>query len=113
MSVRRAVARPVGTDDLLDEVGRYAESDALTSAQKVALRLHDAFLSYPAGLDDGTRAAALAHFSAPALVELTCKFVWWSTNRASVTVGDDAPHDPDRVVSFEYDADGVYRVFAD
>jgi hypothetical protein len=74
------------------------------------LRLHDAFLAYPAGLDPLVRSDALRCFSPSQIVELTFKFVWWSTNRASVTLGDDRPHDETRLTPFHYDERGVYVV---
>jgi hypothetical protein len=110
MSVRRAVARPVTEDDLMDEITRYERSVVLSEPHKVALRLHDAFLAHPAGLAEETRADALRLFSPAQIVELGFKFVWWSTNRATVTLGDDAPHDATRLTSFHYDASGVYVV---
>jgi alkylhydroperoxidase family enzyme len=112
MSVRRAVARPAGTSDLLSEVGRYEQSTSLTDSHKVALRLHRAFLAHPAGLDADVRSEALAHFSAAQIVELVFKFMWWSTNRASVALGDDGPHDATRLTSFRYDETGAYVVGA-
>jgi alkylhydroperoxidase family enzyme len=112
MSVRRAVARPVGTGDLLEDVVDFEASTVLAEQQKVALRLHRAFLTHPAGLAPDVRAQALAHFVPAQIVELAFKFVWWSTNRATVTLGDDAPHDVDRLTSFHYDEQGRYVVHA-
>ena len=112
MSVRRAVARPAGSGDLLDEAVRYEESASLAEYQKVALRLHDSFLAHPAGFGAEARAQALEHFSAVQIVELAFKFIWWSTNRATVTLGDDAPHDEHRLTSFHYDEQGAYVVHA-
>ena len=74
--------------------------------------MHDAFLAYPPGLGTDVRAQALRHFSPAQIVELAFKFVWWSTNRVQVTLGDDAPHDERRVTSFHYDEDGAYVVHA-
>jgi alkylhydroperoxidase family enzyme len=108
--MRRAVARPLGSPDLMNEVLAYERSEILTEAQKVALRLHDAFLVHPAGLDAAAHAEALAHFSPPQIVELALKFLFWSTNRPVVTLGTDAPHDPNRLTSFHYGKDGEYIV---
>jgi alkylhydroperoxidase family enzyme len=110
MSVRRAVARPIEAGDLMEEAVRYEHSTVLTEQQKVALRLHGAFLSNPAGLGHEARADVLAHFTAAQIVELAFKFIWWSTNRATVTLGDDAPHDSERLAAFHYDKDGSYIV---
>jgi alkylhydroperoxidase family enzyme len=112
MSVRRAVARPVEAD-LMDEAVRYEQSTMLTEQQKAALRLHGAFLSHPAGFGVEARAGVLAHFTPAQIVELAFKFIWWSTNRATVTLGDDAPHDSERLTAFHYDEDGSYVVHAD
>jgi alkylhydroperoxidase family enzyme len=106
--MRRAVARPAGASDLAEEVDRYESSDALSEAQKAALRMHDAFLMHPAGFGEERRAEMLEHFSPAEIVELCFKFFWWSTNRASVTLGEDAPHDPDRLTSFHYTELGEY-----
>ena len=76
----------------------------------VSLRLHDAFLFHPAGLDLGTRNEALERFTPAQIVELAFKFLFWSTNRPVVTLGKDAPHDPDRLTSFEYGPNGEYIV---
>jgi hypothetical protein len=56
------------------------------------------------------REDALRCFTPAQIVELGFKMVWWSTNRASVTLGDDRPHDESRIVSFHYDEEGVYVV---
>ena len=97
---------------MLSEVGRYEQSTLLSDSHKVALRLHRAFLSHPAGLDADVRAEALMHFSSAQIVELVFKFMWWSTNRASVTLGEDRPHDATRLTSFRYDETGAYVVEA-
>jgi len=94
----------------MDEIVDFEASTALTDAQKIALRLHRAYLTHPAGLGGDVRGQALAEFSPAQIVELGFKFFWWSTNRASVTLGDDAPHDTERVITFHYDADGRYVV---
>ena len=91
--MRRAVARPPGSSDLMDEVLAYEQSGGLAEYQRVALRLHDAFLVHPAGLDGAMRAATLEHFSPAQIVELAFKFMYWSSNRPMVTIGIDEPHD--------------------
>src|SRR5262249_15439472 len=113
MSMRRAVARPADSPDLMDEVRKYEASESLSSAQKVALRRHDAFLFRPGEVSAALRAEALAHFSAPQLVELALKFYFWSSNRPTVALGKlaaDAPHDPNRLTPFHYDDEGKYIV---
>jgi hypothetical protein len=110
MSMRRTVVRPDDSKDLMDEVRAYDRSESLTTSQKVALRLHEAFLFHPADVSPGLRADVLECFSAPQIVELVLKFLHWSTNRPVVALGSDAPHDPDRLTSFHYDEDGTYVV---
>jgi alkylhydroperoxidase family enzyme len=113
MSVRRSVERPAGAQDLLDEAVNFEASTVLAERQKVALRLHDAFLTHPGGLAEDDRALALVHYTPAQIVELGFKFYWWSSNRATVTLGfDRGPHDPDRITSFHYDPDGTYVVHA-
>jgi len=106
--MRRTVVRPDGTLDLMDEVLTYESSESFTEAQKVVLRLHDAFLLDPAGLSEVVRAQTLAHFSAVQIVELAMKFIQWSSNRPNVALGDDAPHDPTRLTTFHYTETGEY-----
>jgi alkylhydroperoxidase family enzyme len=96
----------------MDEVARYQESTGLSASQKAALRMHDSFLAHPAGFGRARRAEALEHFSPTQIVELAFKFVWWSTNRATVTLGDDAPRDENRVTWFHYDEQGTFIVHA-
>ena len=110
MSVRRAVARPEGSGDLMDEVLAYEESEWLTKSQKVALRLHDAFLGHPAGLNAAARAETLEYFAPAQIVELALKFLYWSSNRPVVALGSDAPHDANRLTSFHYGENGEYIV---
>jgi alkylhydroperoxidase family enzyme len=94
---------------MAEAVGFETSSD-LSEQQKVALRLHDAFLTHPAGFGPESRAEALAQLTPGQIVELAFKFFWWSTNRATVTLGEDAPHDPARLTSFHYDETGTYVV---
>jgi len=110
MSMRRAVARPDGAPDLMDEVRAYEQSTTLSEAQRVVLRLHDVFLLDPGGLTEAARAEALEHFSPAQIVELAFKFFHWSTNRPVVTLGIDAPHDPKRLTGFQYGPNGEYIV---
>ena len=110
MSMRRAVAWPSGSGDLMDAALAYERNETLSESQRVALRLHDAFLDRPAALSAAARAEALAHFSPPQIVELALKFMYWSTNRPVVTLGGDAPHDANRLTSFHYGQNGEYIV---
>ena len=110
--MRRAVARPPGSADLMDEVLVYEQRGSLAEYQRVALRLHDAFLLHPAALSAAIRSATLEHFSPAQIVELAFKYLYWSSNRPVVTLGIDAPHDEHRLTSFHYGDNGEYIVHA-
>jgi hypothetical protein len=110
--MRRAVARPADADDLMTLAVDFEEAAEFSERQKAAFRMHDAFLDHPAGFGAAGRAEILDHYSAAQVVELALKFFWWSTNRATVSIGGDRPHDPDRVTSFHYDEDGRYAPHA-
>jgi hypothetical protein len=105
--VRRAVARPDPTGDLLDAVLTY-ERSGLAPAHKAALRFADAFLAHPRGLSGESRDALLDSFSTEQIVELTFKLVYWSCNKASTALGSDAPVDPDALTEFSYDESGAF-----
>ena len=92
----------------MDEVAAYEQSSSLTDAQKAALRLHQAFLTDPAGLRPEVRAQVLAHFYPAQIAELAFKFIWWSTNRATVTLGNDAQADASGLTWFHYTELGEY-----
>ena len=94
----------------MPEAVSFERSSTLTERQKVALRLHDSFLTDPAGFPAERRTELLAHYSPEQIVELAFKFFWWSSNRATVTLGEDGPHDPGGLTSFHYDENGVYVV---
>ena len=97
----------------MDEAVRYEDehgADASSRRSRCACTVRFS----PIRPASGTRPArrSLAHFTPAQIVELAFKFFWWSTNRATVTLGDDAPHDADRLTSFHYDEDGAYVVHA-
>jgi hypothetical protein len=107
MSVRRAVARPGRTEDLMDAALDYEQSD-LSESQKVALRLTDAFLTYPARFPAELRGTVLEHFSPADIVELSFKLCYWGSNRASTALGMDEALDEHRLTAFHYDENGEY-----
>jgi hypothetical protein len=96
----------------MDEVLAYEQSGSLAEYQRVALRMHDAFLVHPAELGAAIQAATLEHFSPAQVVELAFKFMYWSSNRPVVTLGIDGPHDEHRLTSFHYGDNGEYIVHA-
>jgi hypothetical protein len=101
MGVRRAVARPEDEDDLGAAVARY-ERSALPERIKVALRLTDAFLTNPSGLDAATRADVLRRFTRSDMVELAFKLVSYSSNKTSVALRLDAALVEGELVAFRY-----------
>jgi alkylhydroperoxidase family enzyme len=109
MSVRRAVARPEGVDDLDAAVRRYEGSD-LDERIKVALRFADAYLANPAGYDEASRRSMLEHFAPEQIVELLLKLMYFSGNKATIALGLDAAIDPENLSSFHYDDDGNFVV---
>jgi hypothetical protein len=92
----------------MHEAVNFEQAETLSESQKVALRLHRAFLTYPSGARDELRGQVLEHYTPTQIVELAFKYVYWSSNRATVLLGGDAPHDPDRIASFHYDENGLY-----
>jgi alkylhydroperoxidase family enzyme len=109
MSVRRAVARPAGVDDLDEAVRRYERSE-LDEPIKVALRLADAYLAHPAGFDDQARARTLEHYRPAQIVELLYKLMYFSGNKATIALGLDRAIDPSRLTAFHYDEAGHFVV---
>jgi alkylhydroperoxidase family enzyme len=106
LSARRAVARPAGVDDLLDEAIAY-EHGGLPEHQKVALRLAVAFLAHPDDFPPEAQAETLQHFSPPQILELLLKLAAWSVNKSITALRLDAPIDENELTSFHYDADGA------
>ena len=104
--MRRAVARPAGTHDLMDDVRDY-EHGRLTASRQAALRFTDAFLTDPGGFPAARRTEMLAHFSPDQIVELTFKLMFWTANKPVIAIGLDAPFAPDRLTSFDHDEHGA------
>jgi alkylhydroperoxidase family enzyme len=89
MSVRGAVAQQQGADEeLLAEVDHYEDS-TLSPFQKAALRLADAYLTYPAGMADEVRAGILAHLTSAQVAELVLKLMGYSSDKIMVALGLD------------------------
>ena len=90
MSARGAVAQQQGVDEeLLAEVDRYQESDALSPFQRAALLLADSYLTAPAETSDAVRAEISAHLTAEQAVELVLKLTGYSSDKALVALGID------------------------
>ncbi len=112
MSVRRAVARPVESSDLMEDVLRY-EHAVLDDRQKSALRLTDAFLAYPEGWRGPRCAEALQSCSPSQVVALTFKMVCWTTNKASIALGMDEAVSEHHLTAFDYGEEGQYVLGVD
>src|SRR5438067_11918056 len=109
MSVRRAVVRPAGIEDLYETVQRY-ERSALADELKIALRFADAYFSHPAGFDAALRAEMLEHYTPQQIVFLALKLVYFSGNKASIAQGVDEAIDEEELSSFHYDEEGRFVV---
>jgi hypothetical protein len=109
MSVRRAVARPAGIEDLDAAVQRFESSD-LPEEIKVALRFAEAYLANPAGFGSASRRELLDRYAPAQIVELLVKLMYFSGNKTTNALGLDAPIDPDRLSSFHYDEEGRFVV---
>ena len=89
MSVRGAVAQQQGADEkLLAEVDHYEDSE-LSPTQKAALRLADAYLTYPADMSDEVRAEVLSHLDSAQVAELVLKLMGFSSDKIMVALGLD------------------------
>ena len=90
---------------MADKVDVYEASD-LPECQKVALRLTDAYVTWPGGIDERLRTEVLAHFSADEVVELLLDISKWSTQKVPVALGLDASVNPGGLALFDFDEAG-------
>jgi alkylhydroperoxidase family enzyme len=79
----------VGDRAVLDQVDVYESSD-LPERQKVALRLTDAMVTQPSGLDDTLVASVRAHFTPAQAIEIVYDVARNATNKFAVALGVDA-----------------------
>ena len=105
MSLRCAVARPVGSPELGAEVARY-ERSRLAEREKTALRLADGFLADPGGFGVRRRRETLAYFEPVQVLELVLKLVQFSSDKTAVALGLDGPAVIGRLSDVRYE-DGV------
>jgi hypothetical protein len=91
MSLRSAVALPVGVQDLMDEVARYERSTVLSEKQKAALRLADSCLAYPAGFAPEQQAQVLEHFTAEEILGMLLMLLNAHGNKVNIALGLDQP----------------------
>jgi alkylhydroperoxidase family enzyme len=89
MSARSAVALQQGVDEnMLAEVDHYEDSE-LSPAQRAALRLADAYLTYPAEMSDAVKQEVAAHLSPVQVVETVLKLMGFSSDKVMVALGLD------------------------
>jgi len=89
MSARSAVALREGVDEpMLASVDHYEQSD-LSSAQKAALRLADAYLASPADMSDSVKSEVAAQLTPGQVVEVTLKLMGFSNDKVMVALGLD------------------------
>lgn len=95
-----------GSEDLYSEIERYESAEALTEAQKAALRYVDALIWTPSRIDDEVAAGVRKHFSEDQAFELTWDVMRNACNKIMVSLGADAALVEDGVELFSVDADG-------
>lgn len=89
MSARSAVALQQGVDeDMLASVDHYQDSD-LSPAQRAALSLADAYLTYPGEMSGSVKREVAAHLSPAQVVELVLKLMGFSSDKVMVALGLD------------------------
>lgn len=89
MSARSAVALQQGAnEDMLTAVDHYEESD-LSPAQQAALRLADAYLTYPAEMSDSAKREVAAQLTPTQVVETVLKLMGFSSDKVMVALGLD------------------------
>jgi alkylhydroperoxidase family enzyme len=89
MSARSAVALQEGVNEpMLASVDQYEQSD-LSSTQKAALRLADAYLMSPADMSDSVKGEVAAQLTPGQVVELTIKLMGFSNDKVMVALGLD------------------------
>ena len=84
----------------------HYEASNLPERQKVALRLADAYISWPAGIGDALRAQLHAHYTPAAIAELLLDISKWSTQKLPVALGLDGVINPGGLALFDFDAEG-------
>ncbi len=90
---------------MADKVDAYEASD-LPERQKVALRLADAYITWPAGIGADLRAQLHEHYSRDAIVELLLDISKWSTQKMPVALGMDGKINPGGLALFDFDESG-------
>jgi alkylhydroperoxidase family enzyme len=106
MSLRLAVAKDEGLDEVMAaKVDRYEASD-LPDHHKAALRLADALMTQPGGIDASLRDELRRHFSDDQLVELTVDVMKWNYQKVTVALGTDDEVRPGQLTDLLFDDEG-------
>ncbi len=95
-----------GSEDLYSQIEQYESAEALTEAQKAALRYVDALIWSPSRIDPEVAAGVRRHFSEAQAYELTLDVMRNACNKIMVSLGADAPLVEEGTELFLVDADG-------
>jgi alkylhydroperoxidase family enzyme len=95
-----------GSEDLYSQIEQYESAEALTDAQKAALRYVDALIWSPSRIDPEVAAGVRNHFSEAQAYELTLDVMRNACNKIMVSLGADAPLVEEGTELFLVDADG-------
>lgn len=95
-----------GSEDLYSQIEQFESADALTDAQKAALRYADALIWTPSQIDDNVAAGVNKHFSQDEALELTFDVMRNACNKIMVSLGADAPLVEEGIELFSVEADG-------
>ncbi len=95
-----------GSEDLYGQIEQFESSDALTDAQKAALRYVDALIWTPSQIGADVAAGVTKHFSEDEALELTFDVMRNACNKIMVSLGADAPLVEEGVELFSVEADG-------
>ena len=109
-------AAAAGVDaEMTDQIDFY-ETSGLDERAKVALRITDAFISWPNAVDEKLAADAHRWFSDAELAELCFDITKWSTQKIHVSLGTDSadalPVNADGVSFLSFDAAGHVAGYA-
>ena len=83
---------------MLAAVDEYEDSD-LSAARKAALRLADAYLTFPADTGQDVKDEVLRHFDGAQVAELVLKLMGYSSDKIMVALGLDL--EEVRIMSFD------------
>jgi hypothetical protein len=104
--VRGAVARQHGLDENLVAEVTARDGEALTAAQRAALRLADALMTQPGEIDAELAAELRRFFTDDQIVELTLDVMKWNYQKVAVALRIDAEVRPGELTDLVFDDDG-------